>query len=252
MGFAIIFFAFAALFAWAGEACRGSSFIGSAIAAAAFYQAAMAEMFTGLMYLGASLFRINPGLLFKTPRGRVKLLIRFFCWPYLIFEMRAWKRYRARGHEPLFEEVRQGLFLGARVISSDVPELKRSGISAVLDMIAEFSAPPELVADDAFLYAAIPALDGTAPTLAELEQGARFLEAALAAGRKALVHCTFGHGRSATMAAAALIVMGDAGTPEEALGILKKLERKIWLSREQKRALENFAARRGRMKVETP
>jgi hypothetical protein len=245
MGFAAVFLAFTALFIWAGHAFSTATFPGAFLVAVVFYQAALAEAVTGSLYFSASVFRINPGFLFKTPRGRVRWLIRFFCWPYLFFEWQSWRRYRGRGREPLFEEVREGLFLGARITPNDLAALRRAGISAVLDAMAEWSAPPGLTNDPAFLYAVIPALDGTAPTPAEIEQGARFLETALAAGRKALVHCTFGHGRSAVMAAAALMVMGDAATPDEAIGILKKLKRKIWLSREQKRALDEFARRRG-------
>jgi protein-tyrosine phosphatase len=137
--------------------------------------------------------------------------------------------------------VSHGLYLGARVLDSDVPALTQAGISAVLDLIAEFEAPPELRSDPGFLYAAVPVLDGTAPTLKEMMLGAHFLAGSIEAGRKALVHCTFGHGRSALMAAAALMVMGKAKNPSKAMAMLEKLNRKIWLSREQKRALREFA-----------
>ena len=240
MGFAVIFFAFAALFTWAAVALQSHSSLPSLLAAAVFYQAALAELIMCLLYLSASLFKINPGRLFKTPQGKLKMVPRFFTWPYLFFEFTGWRRYRKDAREPLFEEVRPGLFLGARIIEADLPALESAGISAVLDLVGEFKAPAA-VRGPAYIYAAIPTLDGTSPTLPELELGARFIKEALAAGRKILVHCTFGHGRSAAMVVAALLLMGEAPTVEDAFGILRKLKRRIWLSREQKRMLRLFS-----------
>jgi hypothetical protein len=241
MGFAVVFFAFSLLFFWLGGAFWGSGVLAAPLVSLGFYQAALAEFFTGALYLVNSLFLINAGGLFKTPKGRINLLPRLLAWPYLVFEYWGWRRYRETGREPLFEEVREGLFLGARIIDDDLPALRKAGITAVLDMVAEFEAPDELRADPRIAYVALPVLDGTTPSLAEIEMGARFLTETMAAGRKALVHCTFGHGRSAMLAAAALIRIHDADGPEGALEILGRLERRIWLTRSQKRALAKFS-----------
>jgi diacylglycerol kinase (ATP) len=104
-------------------------------------------------------------------------------------------------------------------------------------------------ADD-FAYLAIPTLDGTAPTLAELDQGAEFVARELAAGRKVLIHCIFGHGRSSTFTIAALLKTGAVNDPAEGLAALSRLQRKIWLSRAQLRTLDSFAARTGAQRRE--
>jgi len=245
MGFAIGFYLFAALFLWASTKFSDAPLIFVVFWKTGFLSAAIAEIITGTLYLTASLFRTNHGWWFKDVAGRTRTLPLVMNWPYIFFERRAWRRYRMKTPEPVFEQVREGLFQGARPIPEDVSALRAAGVNAVLDLVAEFQAPEAIRASDEFAYLSIPLLDGTAPTLAELDKGAEFVSAAIAAGRTVLVHCTFGHGRSSTFSAAALLRMGAAETPKQALEILRRLNRKIWLTREQKRLLEEFA---GRMK----
>src|SRR3972149_4214399 len=123
MGFAVIFFGFAAVFTWGGETFRTAEFPGSIIVALVFYQAAVAELFTGALYLSASWLQFNPGHLFKTPLGPTRMLPRLFAWPFLLFEWRGYAGSRRQTREPKFEEVRQGLFIGSRITAKDLPEL---------------------------------------------------------------------------------------------------------------------------------
>lgn len=243
MIFAFIFFVFTVVFLGIGEAIRTAPVAGSGVPAALFYLAAASEFFTGALYFSAAVFKINPGIIFKTPEGRIRLLPRLLSWVYLIFEYKGWKRYRKKTSEPIFEKVREGLYLGARIKNRDLKLVKEHRICAVLDMVAEFEAPSKLRESQDLAYIAIPVLDGSIPTIAQLEKGAQFLARSVENNAPALVHCTFGHGRSATMAAAALIRMGDAEDPAQALEILGRLKRRIWLSREQKNLLARFHRR---------
>ncbi len=240
MGFALAFFGFAAFFTWMALLCGKTG--GVDAITLGFAYAALAETFTGVLYLVASLFRINPGTLFKAPSGEVRKLYRFIVWPYLFFEYIAWFRYRSSEKEPLFEEVEEGLFIGGRLIEEDAGKVREAGIRAVLDMVAEFG-PPSLIANDPHItYLALPVLDGTAPSISDLEAATRFVINARQAGLPVLVHCTFGHGRSATAIAASLIRLNKAATQDEAMEKLMKLKRRIWLSREQKRALTDYVS----------
>jgi len=244
MFLAAVFFSFAALFYWIGSSfLQAEAGFFSAAAALGFCWAALSEAVTGAAYLSASLFRINPGWSFKRLDGTLLMTPRFFTWPYLFFEYLAWRRYRNKTEEPLFEQASLALFLGARVSGEDVVRIKQAGIGAVLDMIAEFAPPRELRNHGGIVYMSIPVLDGTAPSMKDLEHGVRFIREAFGAGRKVLVHCTFGHGRSATVVAAAMIAEGKASDPGEAIRKLKRLERRIYLSREQKRILRRFSTK---------
>jgi len=241
MLFAAIFYAFCLLFIWLAWIFAASTSAPVQLLGLLFAWAALAEAVTGSLYLAASLFKINPGPLFKRPDGTTRFAPRLFTWIYLFFEHWGWRRYRERGKEPLFEEVVPGLFQGARPVGEDWPALEKAGIAAVLDLVAEFEAPAEIRANPEVDYVCIPLLDGAAPTFTELAKGAEFVNAARAAGRTVLVHCTFGHGRSSTFTAAALIASGEAGDVDRAFELLKKLKRRIWLTREQKRLLARFA-----------
>ena len=237
MFYAVLFFLFGLGFAWAGRAVG----TGNAVAVfftTGFYSAAAAEFFTGGLYAAASLLRVNPGRIFKRPDGRLRLWPRPLIWPYLIFEYRLWRRYRKQAKEPLYEQVSDGLWLGSLPTEAEMPGLRADGISAALDLVAELSDPPAL--RRAFRYLCLPTLDGCAPTLKEFAVGVDFVKECRAEGRGALVHCTFGHGRSAALMAASLVALGQATDAADALARLKKLKRKIFLSREQKEMLERY------------
>lgn len=238
MIFAVTFFGFMLFFGWVGWALTGMGLW--AAAAPGFFWAALAEGCTGTFYALASLTDYNPGRLFKRPDGRTVFWPRLLTWPYLFFEYRTWKRYRARTREPLFEEVAPGLWLGGRIREDDLPALREAGIDAVVDLVAEFEAPAAIARDPAVSYLCVPTLDGTPMSASELAAAARFVEQSVRDGRTVLVHCTFGHGRSATVMAAALILRGDAADPPAAIAMLEKCRRRIWLTREQKRRLGRF------------
>lgn len=238
MGYAFLFWAFAGLFALAGRAFAAAAFAGADFIAFLFIFAALAGLYTGALYFGASIYEVNPGRMFKDQGGKLRWISRVLIAPYLFFEYQTWRLYRRRDREPLFEEVRPGLFLGSRPLERDWPKLERAGITAVLDLVAELAAPPGLSRSARISYLCIPVLDGTSPAAQDLFAAVNFVSDSLAAGRKVLVHCTFGHGRSALVVAAALIKLGEARDPEDAFRKLQKLKRLIHASREQKRLLD--------------
>lgn len=237
MFYAVLFFLFGLGFAWAGHSIGGDSAV-AIFFAVGFYSAAAAEFFTGSLYAAASLLRVNPGRIFKNKAGKVYLLPRALIWPYLIFEYRFWRRYRKQKKEPLYEQVTEGLWLGSLPTTAELPGLRADGVSAALDLVAEMSDPEELRRE--FRYLCLPTLDGCAPTLRDFAAGVSFVKECRAEGRGVLIHCTFGHGRSAALMAASLVALGEAGNLDEAMGKLKGLKRMIFLSREQRETLERF------------
>ncbi len=245
MLFCLLFFMFTALFLAIAAAFSSAGFPGSSFLALIFYLAAASDFYMGVLYGVASIFQVNPGWMFKDVGGRIRRFPRYLGILYIFFEKRAWRKWRRKKHEPIFEKVIDGLYLGSRVTEADVDPIRQEGIKAVLDMMCEFAAPERLLADKEIVYLCLPVLDGTAPPLEMIGAGARFIANAMAAGRPVLVHCTFGHGRSAAVSAAALMHMGKAASAAEALAKLETLSRKIWLSREQHRVLRKYERRLG-------
>lgn len=96
---------------------------------------------------------------------------------------------------------------GTRISPDNWCELaERTGVTVVVNMRGEyqdvFISPPPV----AYLW--LPVEDHRDPTAEQLLLGAQFVEAAVKAGHRVLIHCKVGVGRSATMAAAYLIWTG--------------------------------------------
>jgi len=142
-----------------------------------------------------------PGALGKRPDGTIAWWA-WLVWAPLFGYMRLMHELaRALTDEPVATEVAPGVWVGRRPRVGELP----AGVAIVVDLCAELPELPQIVAGQAYL--AVPALDATAPTAAQI---ARAVDAVIAAPGPAFIHCAFGHGRSATVAAAVLIRRGDA------------------------------------------
>jgi predicted protein tyrosine phosphatase len=103
-------------------------------------------------------------------------------------------------------QVTPQIHLGGQYRRRGWPALASRGITAVIDMRAEFDDREAGIAPSHYLY--LPTIDDTAPTLEQLQAGVAFIEAELARGGGVYVHCGAGVGRAATMVAAYLIHAG--------------------------------------------
>jgi len=115
--------------------------------------------------------------------------------------------------------------------------LIRRGITAVLDLTAEFSEAP---AFRALAYRNIQVLDLTAPTVHQLREVAAFIEEHSERG-VVYVHCKIGYSRSAAAAAAYLLQSGQATSVEEALSFIRARRPKIVVRPEIAAVLNEFA-----------
>jgi protein-tyrosine phosphatase len=134
---------------------------------------------------------------------------------------------RSATDEPVANEVAPGVWVGRRPRRHELPP----GIAIVVDLCAELAAAPGVASAQGYL--SIPTLDATSPTP---DQIAHAVETMLAAGGPVFVHCAFGHGRSATVAAALLIRRDDA-TLEDVERQLRAHRPRIGLNDHQWRAL---------------
>jgi protein-tyrosine phosphatase len=114
-----------------------------------------------------------------------------------------------------------------------------SGVTAVLDLSAEFSeAKPFRKVN----YRNIPVLDLTASTQAQLAEMAEFISNHSQSGA-VYVHCKIGYSRAAAAVAAYLIMSGKANTAEEAFAIIRRARPTVVIRREVISALSEFASR---------
>ncbi len=95
----------------------------------------------------------------------------------------------------------------------------RLGVTAVLDLTAEFSVPAPF---RSVTYRNIPILDLTAPRLDQLNEMAAFIDEE---SRKGIVyvHCKIGYSRTAAAAAAYLLHTGTVSSVAEAIDLLRKI-----------------------------
>lgn len=92
---------------------------------------------------------------------------------------------------------------------------------AVLDLTCEL---PRVVYDPKVIaeYICVPTFDRCSPSAAKLEMITRWVMQHRNAGREVVIHCAFGHGRSATCLVASMLVSGVAKSISEAEEILRR------------------------------
>ncbi|NDY57034.1 phosphatase [Desulfovibrio sulfodismutans] len=100
----------------------------------------------------------------------------------------------AVGHAPMTRE--------------QMDSLKAQGIGAILNLCAEFCDLHEIESKAGFEVYYLPIPDEQAPPLAELEKALAWIDEAVYLGRKVLIHCRHGIGRTGTVLNAYLLRRG--------------------------------------------
>jgi hypothetical protein len=170
----------------------------------------------GSLAVGAVAYaRLGP-IVFGKSAGRVP-----WHWQFLLAPCLGCNRlsavYLRRRSDP-WCRLAPGVWLGRRPSDAEARELVRLGISAVLDVTAEYSEPSLLLRLN---YKNLPVLDLTTPSLRNLEEGAAFIDQH--AGRGVYVHCALGYSRSVCFAAAWLLKAGLAESAEGAIDVIRKV-----------------------------
>ncbi len=110
--------------------------------------------------------------------------------------------------------------VGAAPTPKQLGAYARAGITSILDVRAEAQLDPTAFTRHGFHLYHIPIRDRAAPTMVQFRQGTDWVLGEIAAGRRALICCHAGSGRSVTMSCALLSVMGYS--PAETLAIVSK------------------------------
>jgi protein-tyrosine phosphatase/membrane-associated phospholipid phosphatase len=190
---------------------------------------AIALLLAAVAYLGS-----GPAV-FRKRGGRVPRTTWWALAPVLVGQhlSRLWYRRRS----PAWNELTSHVWIGGVLSNSEAEDLVRRGVTAVIDLTAEFD---EAHAFRHLAYRNIPLLDLTAPTLLQLEEIAAF---AIEQSRAGIVyiHCKIGYSRTAGAAAAYLLRSGRATSLPEALAQVREARPQVVLRPEIMEALERFA-----------
>lgn len=176
------------------------------------------------------------GSIYRKVAGRLTLTTRVLFLPVLAGQWVSWWYYRRQS--PRWNELAPRVWIGRTLREREAEEAVAAGVTAVLDLTVEFSAP---AAFRRVRYCNLPVLDLTAPTPAQLSAAAAFIEQATAG--VVYVHCKAGYSRTAAAAGAWLLATGRATDPADAVRQLRAARAKMVIRPEVHAALQEFAAR---------
>jgi len=181
----------------------------------------------------------RPLLLGKRADGTIHPIARLFFAPFALFAWASWHGYRLATSEDACNEVAPGVWLGRRPFARDLP----ATVTVVVDLTAE------LVADHAVrtgrTYVCLPALDASVPDTRAFEL---VLARLVDEPGGVFIHCAFGHGRSAMLAAALLVRRGLARDVAEAEALLRARRPRVSLKGAQRAYVERTLRRPGTMR----
>lgn len=119
-----------------------------------------------------------------------------------------------------FSWITETIAVGGRLTPDVLADLAAHGVGAVVDLRREAVDDAAALAAQGCAFLHLPTDDHAPPSDADLARGLAFAAAQDAAGRRLLIHCEHGIGRSATLALCILVARGHA--PLDALSLMKE------------------------------
>uniref|UniRef100_A0A7R9VGJ5 Tyrosine specific protein phosphatases domain-containing protein n=1 Tax=Chlamydomonas euryale TaxID=1486919 RepID=A0A7R9VGJ5_9CHLO len=183
----------------------------------------------------------TTGLLGKTREGRIRRASWVAWWPYHVGLRLKLSVGKLLTQEPLWDRVADGWYLGGWPNHASL--LPHDNVS-VVDVTCELPR-----AHAVSRYCVLPVWDTKAPTLQQLDDAVDFCLQESARGNHVYVHCAHGHGRSATVMAAALIKSGKWRDVDDAVARMQAVRPRVHLNTCQLRILREWDARRGSVEM---
>jgi predicted protein tyrosine phosphatase len=184
--------------------------------------------------IAAAYFGVGPGV-FQKRDGRLPWTTWWTLAPVLLGQEISRRYFRRQCHA--WDELTPRVWIGGVLDEREAAAAVRQGVTAVLDLTAEFSEPASF---RAVACKNIPILDLTAPGIAQLGEMAKFIEEEPETGI-VYVHCKIGYSRTAAAAAAYLLRVGAVRTAAEAIEFLRRVRPTIVIRPEITAALNDYA-----------
>lgn len=167
--------------------------------------------------------------------GKVARLNELFMAPVIFGQWLSWKYYAEKSD--IWNELSPRIWIGRRLSHQECALAVGRGVTAVLDLTAEFSEADPFLAVD---YLNLPVLDLTAPSPEQLVEAALFIHERAEKGT-VYVHCKVGYSRTAAAVGAYLLRYGGARDVDEVVAKLQKARPGIVVRPEIREALRRFA-----------
>jgi membrane-associated phospholipid phosphatase len=187
-----------------------------------------------LVIMAAAYFQFGPGV-FRKRNGCLPWTTWWTLGPVLLGQEISRLYYRRQCHA--WDELTPHVWIGGVLSRNEARTIVQRGVTAVLDLTAEFSDAARL---RNVAYQNIPILDLTAPTSAQLQEMVSFIEHESETGI-VYIHCKIGYSRTAAVAAAYLVRSGLATSVSEAIAELRRVRPCVVMRPEMIEALNRFA-----------
>jgi protein-tyrosine phosphatase len=198
--------------------------------------------------VAAAYFGLGPGIFRKTD-GRLPLTTWLLLWPIILGQRLSLLYYARRSNA--WDRLSDHVWIGRRLNNAEARDAVARGVTAVLDLTGELSAPAAFRAGPV-AYRNLPIMDLTAPTPSQLDQATAFIRERSRDG-VVYVHCKAGYSRSAAAAGAYLLldIEERAANVSEAACILRAARPGMIIRPEVLECLERYhreaAHRRGQL-----
>ena len=176
----------------------------------------------GLGLLTLAYLETGPAVFCKRA-GQLPPGIRLLFAPYLIGN---WLAYHLCGKRlPGRVLLAKGVYVGRLLNDSEAEEFFEEGLTAVLDLTAEYPECErfrDLSAQHNFHYKNVQILDLTLPTQLQITEAVDFVRRHAENG-KVFIHCALGRCRAPSIAAGYLLASGHADSGEEAIALVRRV-----------------------------
>jgi membrane-associated phospholipid phosphatase len=167
-----------------------------------------------LLLVSLAYFHLGPGI-FRKSDGKLAFSAKLMLWPVLLGQRLSLMHY-TRQCDP-WHPLLPRLWIGRKLTDAEARSAVEQGVVAVVDLTGEMSeAAPFL----ALAYLHLRIMDLTAPLPEQIEQAIDFIRAHSERGI-VYVHCKAGYSRTAVIAGAYLLAIGQAADADQAVAALR-------------------------------
>ncbi|NVK26359.1 MAG: dual specificity protein phosphatase family protein [Gammaproteobacteria bacterium] len=182
----------------------------------------------------------RPEIFRKSNDGHIPSYIRWGFIPFLLGVSLYNFWIRKKDTVPAIQKIDDNLYLGRRLLPSDLEQLSELGITAILDVTAEFDGLESSSNQKQFDYLNIPVLDHKTPSIDKVKHAIRWINAQMSDGGSVVIHCALGRGRSVFVMAAFMLSRDPESSVSDVLAEINRIRKTARLNKSQEKALTTF------------